>query len=90
MLCIRTITTNSKYFNDGEDKVLDLLKQDIEKYSNLGNIIVFGDFNCRIGGKQEELSFIDSDCKDQDYLNTIIEYHRTKNLTLQRICFQKS
>ena len=71
LCCAYIPSTNSKYFNDGEDKVLDLLKQDIEKYSNLGNIIVFGDLNCRLGEKQEELIFIDSDCEDQNYLNTI-------------------
>ena len=71
LCCAYIPSTNSKHFNDGEDKVLDLLKQDIEKYSNLGNIILFGDLNCRLGEKQEELSFIDSDCEDQDYLNTI-------------------
>ena len=71
LCCAYIPSTNSKYFIDGEDKVLDLLKQDIEKYSNLGNIIVFGDLNCRLEEKQEELNFIDSDCEDQDYLNTI-------------------
>ena len=30
-----------------------------------------GDLNCKLAEKQEELSFIDSDCKDKDYLNTI-------------------
>ena len=49
LCCAYIPSTNSKYFNDGEDKVLDLLKQDIEKYSNLGNIIVFGHLNCRLG-----------------------------------------
>ena len=90
LCCAYIPSTNSKYFNDSEDKVSDLLKQDIENYSNLGNIIVFGDLNCRLGEKPEELSFIDSDCEDQDYLNTIeipIESHRTKNLTPQEICF---
>ena len=61
-LCCACIpSTNSKYFNDHEDKVLDLLKQDIEKSSKLGNIILFGNLNCRLGEKQKELSFIDSD-----------------------------
>ena len=41
LCCAYISSTNSKYFNDDEDKVLDLLKQDIENYSNLGNIIAF-------------------------------------------------
>ena len=70
LFCAYLPSTNSKYFNDAEDKVLDLLKQDIENYSNLGNIIVFGDLNCRLGEKQNKLSFTDSDCEDRNYLNT--------------------
>ena len=32
LFCAYIPSTNSKYFNDGENKVLNLLKQDIENY----------------------------------------------------------
>ena len=50
LCCTYIPPLNSKYFKSGENNLLDLLQNGIEKYNSYGNIII-GDLNRRTGKK---------------------------------------
>ena len=60
---------------NGENELLDLLQNDIEKYNSYGNIIIIGDLNNRIGEKQEGINFVsyfvDDTGDDHNILQTV-------------------
>ena len=61
LCCAYIPPTNSKYFTEGDQDVLDLLRSDTEKFSEMAHIAIIGDLNCRLGKNQEELNFLEGD-----------------------------
>lgn len=57
-MCIIYIRPETSPGNSDVD-VFDLLRQDVEKYSNIGQVAILGDLNSRVGLRQEEHYAID-------------------------------
>ena len=71
LCCTYIPPSNSKYFKNGENELLDLLQNDTETYNSSGNIIIIGDLNSMIGEKQEEINFADDTGDDHNILQHV-------------------